>query len=531
MSGTSVASDPRVGSAIPHVGSDEALAARAADGDGQAFGAIFDRHHQGLYRYCLVLVANSQDAQDALQNTMIKVMRALPGEERQIALKPWLYRIAHNESIELLRRRRETWPLEPDLAAADVGMAEAVAARERLRVLISDLDKLSERQRQTLIMRELAGLGFSEIALALGTSAAVVRQTLYEARLSLRQMDAGREMGCERVTRGLSDGDGRVARRRDFRSHLRTCAHCRRFSEELESRERDFAAPAPLPAVAATGLLRGLFAGQGAAGGGFAGTLGGGVVKSLGTSVALKGAAAVAVVAAIGVGVADRGGLVDAGLPVGGHSQERAIRVVRPAAALFPGVQPVRSGSTHGTSVSVAKMRGADDLTTPQATGPSRSSAPEGSGAAEGNATPAGATEPDTGQVTAPGGTKPGAGPASVPLSDESPEGEAEGARHEKQLPGASEHGQQTAASHQAANHGQETAASHQAANHGQETAASHKAEPHGPEAQGQPAPASNPGSEEESAPAPSSPVVPESNGNGNGKAKGKGPPPGAGAP
>ncbi len=87
-------------------------------------------------------------------------------------------------------------------------------------------------------MRELAGLDFEEIGAALGTSAAVARQTLYEARLSLRQMEEGREMSCDAVTRALSDGDGRVTRRRDVRAHLRDCAGCRAFRDEIKSREQ-----------------------------------------------------------------------------------------------------------------------------------------------------------------------------------------------------------------------------------------------------------------------------------------------------
>src|ERR1043165_8799368 len=88
--------------------SDERLTRRAVGGDERAFAAIFRRYHQSLYRFCLAIVGNPEDAQDALQNTTAKVLRALPGEEREIELKPWLYRIAHNESIDLLRRRRET---------------------------------------------------------------------------------------------------------------------------------------------------------------------------------------------------------------------------------------------------------------------------------------------------------------------------------------------------------------------------------------------------------------------------------------
>ena len=97
--------------------SDQRLVRRAAGGEEHAFAAIFDRYHQPLYRYCLAIVGDSQDAQDALQNTMLKVLRALPGEEREIKLKPWLYRIAHNESVDLLRRRRDTRELDAELAA------------------------------------------------------------------------------------------------------------------------------------------------------------------------------------------------------------------------------------------------------------------------------------------------------------------------------------------------------------------------------------------------------------------------------
>src|SRR6476646_9031910 len=219
------------GAGLLGVLSDDRLARRAVSGDERAFAAIFRRYHQSLYRFCLGIVGDPQDAQDALQNTMVKVLRALPGEERRIELKPWLYRIAHNESIDLLRRRREMRELDAELPSRGPGLAEEASVRERLRRLFIDLEELPERQRETLVMRELAGLDFAEIAAAIGTTAAVARQTVYEARLSLRQMDEGREMSCEAVTRALSDDDGRVIRRRDLRAHLRTCAGCRRFQE------------------------------------------------------------------------------------------------------------------------------------------------------------------------------------------------------------------------------------------------------------------------------------------------------------
>src|SRR5262245_3816142 len=191
MSEVSATEAPRTGTAR-RILSDDRLAQRATKGDRRALAAIYRRYHQDLYRFCLTIVGNSPDAQDALQNTMVKVLRALPGEKRRIRLKPWLYRIAHNESVALLRRRREAQELDPERAAAGPGLAEEAATRERLRTLIADLDELPERQRAALVMRELAGLDFDEIAGALDTSSATARQTVYEARLSLHEMEGGR---------------------------------------------------------------------------------------------------------------------------------------------------------------------------------------------------------------------------------------------------------------------------------------------------------------------------------------------------
>ena len=328
---------------------DERLVRRAVAGDERAFAAIFRRYNQDLYRYCLAIVGNPADAQDALQNTMVKALRSLPGERREINLKPWLYRVAHNESIDLLRLRRGE-ELDPETVAPGASLAETATVRQRLRGLIADLGRLPERQRGALVMRELSDLGFEQIGEALGTSAATARQIVYEARLGLRQMEAGREMRCETVTRAISDGDGRTLRRRDVRAHLRACSECRAFRAGIEQRHGDLAALSPLPAVAAAALLKGALGTAGGAGsvtgaasagggaaaiGGATGT-GGGAVGGAAASggalgavgVAAKTAATVAAVAAIGVGAADRTGVIH----VTGSSGERATRTT-PAAA------------------------------------------------------------------------------------------------------------------------------------------------------------------------------------------------------
>lgn len=301
--------------------SDERLALRAAEGDRRAFEDIYRRYHQDLYRFCLAMVGNPQDAQDTLQNTMVKVLRGLPGEERTIHLKPWLFRIARNESIETLRRRRDNSELDPQQGSV-TGVTETAETRERLRTLLADLEQLPERQRSALVLRELSGLDFEQIGATFGTSAAVARQTLYEARLSLRQLETGREMPCADVMRELSDDDGRVTRRREIRAHLRSCPDCRAFQGEIGKRHEDLAALAPLPLATATAMLHGVLGGK--VGASLSGAVGAGAANIMATSSLVKTAATVAIVAAVGVTAADRGGLIDAPLPAkGGQAPTR----------------------------------------------------------------------------------------------------------------------------------------------------------------------------------------------------------------
>jgi RNA polymerase sigma factor (sigma-70 family) len=402
--------------------SDERLTRRAVGGDERAFAMIFRRYHQSLYRFCLAIVGNPEDAQDALQNTMIKVMRALPGEERRIDLKPWLYRIAHNEAIDLLRRHRETLELGIEQVAPGYGLAEDVATRERLRRLLVDLQELPERQREVLVMRELSGLDFDEIGAALETSGAVVRQTLYEARKSLHQMEEGREMGCDAVSKALSDGDGRVTRRRDVRAHLRSCASCRAFRDQADRRQRDLAALSPLPGVAAAGILHGLLGGgsQAASGGGLAAALGGGAAKTIGASALAKGVATVAVVAAVGVTAADRRGVIHLGPPgEDGASAGKAEPAV-PSGQREKVGSPAVSEGQPGTGAKQADGK------------PGRTSLDAGG---------AKSTEKGQAQESPAAGQTPKGAEAQIPASEH-----PSGLGHEKQQPEAAAGGQETAA-------------------------------------------------------------------------------------
>jgi RNA polymerase sigma factor (sigma-70 family) len=365
--------------------------------------AVYERYHQQLYRYCFSIVGNAEDAQDALQNAMMKAVRALPGERREIQLKPWLYRIAHNESIELLRRRREQVELGPELASAAGGPPETVAQRDRLRQLLGDLEALPERQRGALVMRELSGLGFEQIGETFGTSAAVARQTVYEARLGLRQLEAGREMSCEKVMHELSEADGRVTRRRDIQAHLRDCRDCREFGESITQRRHDLASIAPLPIAASAALLHSILAG-GKASAGFGGSLAAGVGKTAAGSLAVKSAATVAVVAVLGASVADRSGLID----IPGSNRGKADVERFSGVSSTPSNRPADERAPDGSA----------NVSGPESSSGNRRLEP--AKAANGSSARSERREPASGAT----------GPAS------------------NELPGASDHGQETAAAH-----------------------------------------------------------------------------------
>ncbi len=269
--------------------SDARLARWAAKGSETAFQVIYERHHQALHRYCHSLVGNPHDAADALQNTMLKALRALPGERRTIALKPWLYRIAHNESISLLRAQSTDGDLQTAEHVGDPAAATIVESRERLRELTTDLRQLTDQQRGALLMRELGGLAFAEVATALQVSQAAAKQSVYEARCALHDQQEGRAMDCETVRRTLSDGDRRTLRSMKIRGHLNACAGCQDFSTALHQRPVALAAlTPPLPLAMAASILHGLLGGGAGGGGGYGGGLAAGA--GIGTGVKAGGA-------------------------------------------------------------------------------------------------------------------------------------------------------------------------------------------------------------------------------------------------
>ncbi|MBW3608762.1 MAG: RNA polymerase sigma factor, partial [Actinobacteria bacterium] len=335
---------------------DERLARLAARGSEAAFAAIFERHHQALHRYCHSIVGNGHDASDALQSTMLKAYRALSGETREITLRPWLYKIAHNESISLLRARHSDSDLDAAAHVGDLATEGLIESRDRLRALAVDLTELTEQGRGALLMRELGGLEFAEIAAALGISSAAAKQSVYESRCVLQALQEGREMDCDVVRRTLSDGDRRMLRGKRLRGHLRSCAGCHDFELALRQRPAHLAALAPpLPMAAAAAMLSGVLGGTGAGGGfgtggGLLAALTGGAKGAAGASLTTK----VATVAVVGTTIVGGGAVVVAPESASNPRPARDANVAGPAtspsASAATGEPAPRISPVHATT-------------------------------------------------------------------------------------------------------------------------------------------------------------------------------------
>jgi RNA polymerase sigma factor (sigma-70 family) len=332
------------------------------DGEARAFELLYERHHGPILSFCRHLTGRLEDAEDAVQHTFLSAYREITGSADELDLKPWLYTVARNRCLSLLRSRRvregsaagalwtgrhgppeehgvEAWGME--------GLAEEVERREELRALVADLGQLPEPQRAALVLSELEALSHAQIAQVLDVDTAKVRSLVFQARDSLISTRDARNTPCGEIRFQLSTLTGSSLRRRTLRRHVRGCVGCREFEVALRGQHRDFALI--LPVTAGVGL-RGTALGGGTAGGGVAaagglaaggaalagggaavgggGVFGGLVAALSGSGVAqLTAVVAIAATGTAGVakaGVAERLGIVDGGQVVERRSDPRS---------------------------------------------------------------------------------------------------------------------------------------------------------------------------------------------------------------
>ena len=162
---------------------DERLVAQIRRGNEAAFEVAFERHGAGILAFCRHMLGSPEEAEDAVQHTFAAAYRDLLRDEREITLKPWLYTIARNRCLSMLRARRDIPDEQPEVATA--GLAEQVERRAELRELLADIRELPDEQRAALLLAEVGDLAHAEIASVLGCEVARVKALVFRARSGL----------------------------------------------------------------------------------------------------------------------------------------------------------------------------------------------------------------------------------------------------------------------------------------------------------------------------------------------------------
>jgi RNA polymerase sigma factor (sigma-70 family) len=173
------------GSALLSAQSDERLVELVRAGNERAFEAIVNRYRRPLLRHCARVLPSAR-AEDAVQHTFVKAHEALRAGDGEMNLRPWLYRIARNMSLNLLRENGWNHELLDERIDGVERPPEIVERRDRLRATLAAVQRLPTRQRDAIVLRELEGRSYDEIARTLTVSDGAVRQLLNRARTSLR---------------------------------------------------------------------------------------------------------------------------------------------------------------------------------------------------------------------------------------------------------------------------------------------------------------------------------------------------------
>lgn len=179
---------------------DTELIALARVGDEAAFGELMQTHYPTAFRLVLAIIRHEHDARDVCQEVWLKVWKTLPGYRGDSRFATWLHAIAVRRAIDHLRKRRRWFDRflpfassaedvsgAPEPAAADDTVADVQAAERRARYERA-LATLSPRLRAALVLREVEGLSYDEIALALDCPVGTVMSRLHQARQRLAKI-------------------------------------------------------------------------------------------------------------------------------------------------------------------------------------------------------------------------------------------------------------------------------------------------------------------------------------------------------
>lgn len=261
---------PRVPARLLRLASDERLVDALRGGSEAAFEVIYTRHHRGVLSFCRHMLGSVEEAEDALQHTFLSAYRDLLRSDKPIQLRPWLYAIARNRCLSVLRARHERSPDEP-VEPSTEHLSHEVERRHDLRALLGDLAELAPDQRAALVLAELGDMSHDEIGAVLECPKEKVKALVFQARSSLIASRTARETSCAEIREQLANLRGGSLRRNTLRRHLRDCPGCRDYRDQVLAQRNALALILPVaPTLGLKAAVLGAAGVTAAAGGGTA---------------------------------------------------------------------------------------------------------------------------------------------------------------------------------------------------------------------------------------------------------------------
>jgi RNA polymerase sigma factor (sigma-70 family) len=221
------------------------LVRRGGRAGATAFEVLYERHVRGLLSFCVYMLGSRDDAEDAVQAAFAAAHRSLLSNGREVTVRPWLFAIARNECIDILRKRRPTVELNGEPATTG-DPVRTFQLREEVRGLFEDVRRLPERQRAALVLAEVDGLTQAQIGGILGVRSEQVKAYVYQARTNLISDRGAREADCAEIREQLATSRGPALRRTRIRRHTRSCEGCRAYAESVRHQQRELTALVPV---------------------------------------------------------------------------------------------------------------------------------------------------------------------------------------------------------------------------------------------------------------------------------------------
>jgi RNA polymerase sigma-70 factor (ECF subfamily) len=169
---------------------EESLVRRAQNRDQEAFAQLYEEHFDRIYRYLALRIGNETEAEDMTQQVFLNALQSISSFRwKGIPFSAWLYRIAHNQAVDYLRRKKRTAvPLDESRATSDNTPQQVAERKLDIEQLLSATKKLTEAQREVISLRFSSELPIAEVARVMGKSQGAVKALQHSAIVALRKV-------------------------------------------------------------------------------------------------------------------------------------------------------------------------------------------------------------------------------------------------------------------------------------------------------------------------------------------------------